>query len=353
MSLEFRFAHSDEYAPVAQFINDHWAKGHIYYRSEPLFRWTFGRPGHWEHEGFSVAVAVTQGELVGVLGGIPFTFNRFGDSARGIWLANYIIREDHRRGPAALRLLSMMRGGEFAATVAFGINPATANIYRVLRGQVLPAAPRHVGVLPECADRMVNLLQIAHPDWTSTAARELAERYAIAQPGIDGPSGSTIPDSWDMVDWKAISVETIGAARDREYLEWRYRQHPIFEYRFLTVAEGQRTGLLVWRLETIHRETSTGREPIDLIGRVVEVLPASEQNARLLLSCFVQQLRAAGAFGADYYGYHGQTSVYLQAAGFRRATVEDADGIPSRFQPLDGKGGSILSAGFWPAGTPA
>jgi hypothetical protein len=51
--------------------------------------------------------------------------------------------------------------------------------------------------------------------------------------------------------------------------------------------------------------------------------------------------------GADFYGYHGETRKWLQELGFRGAQSH-ADGsfIPSRFQPLDGKGGGIMSAIF-------
>src|SRR5205807_1646825 len=63
---------------------------------------------------------------------------------------------------------------------------------------------------------------------------------------------------------------------------------------------------------------------------------------------------AGGAFAADYYCYHGQTRTWLEEAGFA-AIGEGGDrrAVPSRFQPLDGKGGGILSAVFVPEGSPA
>jgi hypothetical protein len=353
MQLEFRYALPDEYPQIAQFIDAHWARNHVYCRNEDLYHWTFSRPGHWDPQGSSVAVALADGELAGILGGIPFTFNRFGDTGKGIWLANYIIREDARRGPAALRLLSMLRGEPFTATMAFGINPATASIYRVLKGQVLPMIPRHFAVLPKAADRMVRLLAIAHPDWPESEARDLAARYTI-EPGAGSAAyGCSIPERWDSSDWKVIATQTAGAARDADYLRWRYVDHPVFRYQLITLAEGERTGLLVWRLETIHQSVDGGRQPVDRIGRLVEFLPCSPDNAAALLGCFWKQLQSADAFGADYYGYHGPSRRLLNEAGFRQASEADADRIPSRFQPLDGKGGGIHSAGFWPQNTAA
>lgn len=50
---------------------------------------------------------------------------------------------------------------------------------------------------------------------------------------------------------------------------------------------------------------------------------------------------------ADFYGYHGQTREWLQEMGFRVSDAHpDGPYFPSRFQPLDGKGGGIMSAIF-------
>ena len=93
-------------------------------------------------------MAEDNGELAGILGGIPFKFNQFGRTSNGMWIVNYVIRPDHRKGSAALQLLSQFRKPEFNPVIAFGINPATSAIYRVLRGQVLDEIPRHFMVLP-------------------------------------------------------------------------------------------------------------------------------------------------------------------------------------------------------------
>src|ERR1700737_4000669 len=139
----FRYARLDEYERVARFIDEHWAADHIYVRSKPLFDWTFRRgPRHWEDGTYSMGLAEDNGELVGILGGIPFTLNVFGEQSKGVWIVNYVVRSDHRRGSAALRLLSIFRREPFRACIAFGINPATSTIYRVLRGQVNDEIPR-------------------------------------------------------------------------------------------------------------------------------------------------------------------------------------------------------------------
>lgn len=355
MALDFRFARLDEYPAISLFLHEYWAQNHVYCRQRDLFDWTFRRSEHWEPDSYSFAVAEDKGELAGILGGIPFNFNQFGRTSNGMWIVNYVIRPDHRKGSAALQLLSQFRKPEFNPVIAFGINPATTAIYRVLRGQVLDEIPRHFMVLPGAEDRMAGLLRIAYPDWTAERARDLASAFVVR--GLPQPSAETsplIPRTWDAEEWPAIAERTIGAARDSAYLTWRYRKHPIFEYRFITCRDGNRAGLAVWRLETIRRQTPEGRVGVDQIGRLVEFLPVSTANGEDLIASFVRELHDAGALGADFYGYHGATRCLLRQFGFREASCHpDGRAIPSRFQPLDGKGGGILSAMFLQADVPA
>src|SRR5947209_8872978 len=218
MAATFRYATLDEYPAVSRFLDEHWAKDHIYCRSKALFDWTFRDHGQWEEDGYSVAVAEDQGELVGILGGIPFVLNAFGRKSKAVWIANYVIRPDHRRGTTALQLLSMFRRPPFQAVIAFGINPATSVIYRVLRGQVLPEIPRHFVVLPGAGERMVQLLTTAYPDWTRERALALAESLELKRlPESHVAFSDAIPPAWDQESAATFAAATVGAERSLQY----------------------------------------------------------------------------------------------------------------------------------------
>lgn len=348
MSVSMRYARSDEYPQISTFLDEFWAKEHVYVRTRSLFDWTFHRSTHWNPDQYSFAVAEDETGLTGILGGIPFTFNRFGKTSQGVWIVNYVIRPDHRKGPAALQLLGTFRKPEFDPVIAFGINPATSAIYRVLRGRVLPEIPRLVMILPEAQNRFAALLTVAHPEWSHSRANEMASFFTSGfRDSGRVHAQSELPTNWDEVDWPEIAQTTVGAARNSEFLKWRYLDHPNFEYKFVSVPEGDRYGLLVWRLEMIQRNTENGRVNFDRIGRLVEFLPVSDSNAEKLVSAFVRDLRESGGFAADFYSFHGPARQYLQNVGFTPTAMHsEGDAIPSRFQPLDGKGGGILSAMF-------
>lgn len=355
MPIDFRYAHPQDYERISKFLDEYWAKDHIYVRSRPLFDWTFQRRNLWPEDGYSFAVGEVHGELVAILGGIPFQFNEFGKKSTGVWIVNYVVRPDYRKGSTALQLLSMFRRPPFSPVIAFGINPATSSIYRILRGEVLKEIPRHFLVMPGAQERMRNLLQIAHPDFGKDRISSLASAFELTHvPNPPATYAATLSEDWDRQDWSHFACHLVGAARDLDFLSWRYLKHPQLRYRFLTIPDGSRSGLIVWRLEMIQRSTEGRRVDVDRIARIVEFLPVSRKNAHDLFALFLEKAAAADAFAADYYSYHGPSRHWIEEMGFC-STDKHPEGnlIPSRFQPLDGKGGGILSAMFTHEGTPA
>lgn len=345
MPVEFRYATFGDYRRISKFLDEYWAKDHVYVRMPELFEWTFARRNLWDRDGYSFALAEDKDEVVGILGGIPVVFNCLGRLSRGAWLGNYMVRPDYRGGTVAVRLLSMFSSDQELIATS-GLNPAVSPFLQALRWRVLGNFPRHFCVLPHAVGRMSNVLRLTYPDWQADRCHALARFLGLRDlPRTTLQAENTLPPSWDRYDWPEIASRTIGAGRDLAYLNWRYTEHPCFDYRFLAVPEGQRTGLAVWRLETIRMATDRGFEEVDSIGRLVEFLPVSRDNSKQLLSVFLQELQKADVLGADYYGYYGETRTWLRECGLREVEAHpDGQAIPTRFQPLDGKSGTILNA---------
>jgi hypothetical protein len=97
----------------------------------------------------------------------------------------------------------------------------------------------------------------------------------------------------------------VGACRDEEFIAWRYRNHPRFEY---TVLEG----FAAYRL--------AGN-----VLRVVDFLGDEE-----LAQEVADAGRRAGAAFAEFTCHSAAYGAPLEAVGFRRARR-----LPARFHPLD------------------
>src|SRR5687767_15640327 len=104
MAVDCRFADFHEYDRAREFLDAHWSPNHAYVRMPGLFEWTFGRKNLWDRDAYSFALAEDRGTIVGILGGIPFLFNSLGTESRGVWLVNFMLRPEYRRGAAALQL---------------------------------------------------------------------------------------------------------------------------------------------------------------------------------------------------------------------------------------------------------
>ncbi len=228
----------------------------------------------------------------------------------------------------ALQLLSSFRKPEFSAVVAFGINPATVAIYQVLRGQVLPEIPRHFLVLPHQGERMACALKLAYPDWSDERAASLISAFELKElPVAPLQIGHALPATWDERDWPAHAARTHRRSPRRGFPYLALQESSRFRVQVPHRAGREEERLAVWRLETIRTETPHGRKDVDRIGRLVEFLPASPANAQALFGAFVAELDRAGAMGADFYGYHGETRKLLQDLGFNGASVH-----PGRFR---------------------
>lgn len=354
MAVTFRFAKSTDYPSIQEFLHQHWESNHVYVRMPEMFEWTFGKSHFLVDEPYSVILAEDKGELVGFLGGIPFVLNEHGKQKRGVWLANYLLRSDYRKGTLGFQLLNMFRNNRNNAVVSFGLSPATIPIYRILKADVLMDMPRHFMLFSHARHRMERFLQVAHPEWSHEKKDSLIKAFTAPRlPSKAVESSHGLPEEWDKQGWSLLAPQTVGCARNGAYLRWRFVNHPCFEYRIIAVdIEGQ-IGLAIWRLETIRGTSQQGQEDLEKIGRLVEFLAPSKDIATRLWDAYVSQLLAADVLGTDYYGFHGQTGKWLREMGF--CCVDDhPDGhaIPSRFQPLDGRGGPLVSAVFLDADIP-
>jgi hypothetical protein len=177
----------------------------------------------------------------------------------------------------------------------------------------------------------------------------IANALLAAPARTASPASFTPPEieDWNTRSWASLRLEMTGAARDGAYLHWRYVQHPSFQYHFVQIGDtqGGGIGLLVWRLEIIRHKIGDQLHEVARIGRIVEFLPTSQDNAAELLSHLWTVLDAAGAVGCDCYLYHGKFGQWLADAGLHRLDLHpDGNAVPSRFAPLDAAGGQIRSA---------
>jgi len=308
-----------------------------------MFEWMFRRQEHWSGSGYSFAVAFADGNPIGQLGGVPFHFNRFGESGTGIWTANWSIKPEARKGATAIELLLEFQRRDMQLVMLFGMNPMLHPIMKGIKYHTVESLPRFWIVFEDRREEFRRLMAQSYPDWSQSRIDQLTRRLTVLPPVSARPDVvRNIPRDWDDTTWKILSGRMVGAARTAEYLQWRYAEHPVYDYRFVTIENDDGPGLAVWRREEIEQKAANN---LGAVGRIMEILAPTSRCAQSLIGCLCADLWASDVFAADYMGYSGEAGEALLGSGFKLVETEtDGAMIPCRFQPIDTKMTTLHSA---------
>jgi GNAT superfamily N-acetyltransferase len=330
----------DEVAALQRFIDEYWRRGHVLARDEVLLRWQYGRRQDlgepWP--GPTVLLAKDDQRIVGMLGLIGMQCNVYGTVVPGAWMAILLSIPQARKKGVGLRLLESLRAMGHEAIFVLGINDQVKEIYRRLGYEILDDMPRWVAVVNP--RRAAALAAVGSPGIGREAAFDSFEK-SRCPPASEAPwphEGIAVAEwtdrfgqAWDVC-WSAyFAPNLMGTNRDSAYLNWRYMDHPSFQYRCCVARRGDTgriLGLAVFRIEQI-------RDRSDRVLRLVEFLAAPSAGPPLARSVWEASAAAEVAF-ADFYCTSPRIAAPLEEVGFRREGHNTlAPILPCRLQPLE------------------
>jgi len=331
----------DEVSELRRFIDEYWRRGHILARDEALLRWQYAqrRGRHADRPGPTVLLAKEDGRIVGMLGLILSEMNVRGKALPGAWLAVWLTLPEVRKHGVGLKLLDAawnLAGCE--AVFVIGINEHVKRIYAGLGYEILDDVPRYVaaGDSKRAAALMLAIDANADAGGVEAHCRQIAihqveideggaEVEAVAHPGL-------FDADWDAAWAQRFAPALIGTNRDSTYLNWRYVNHPSFDYECRVARDarsGELHGLTAFRVEQIR-----GRG--ERVLRIVEFL-ATPEGGPPLARAVAEAMRRHDVVFADFYCTCEKMAAPLEAVGFR---VESHEGerpvLPCRLQPLEG-----------------
>lgn len=331
----------DEVADLRRFIGEHWRRGHILARDEALLRWQYDPRRSRDEKnwpGPTILLAKEDGRIVGMLGLILSEMNVRGQALPGAWLAVWLSLPEVRKHGVGLKLLdAAWKPPGCEAVFVIGINEQVKRIYAGLGYEILDDVPRYVAVGdPRRAAALMLSIDAnadagsveAHCDEIIVSENQTHEGNrqveAVAHPGL-------FDADWDAAWAQRFAPALIGTNRDSTYLNWRYVNHPSFDYECRVARDarsGELHGLAVFRVEQIR-----GRG--EQVLRVVEFL-ATPEGGPPLAGAVAEAMRRHDVVFADFYCTCGKMATPLEAVGFR---VESHEGerpvLPCRLQPLE------------------
>lgn len=326
--MEIRLFRINEIELLMKSIDQLWAKNHILSRDVNLLKYMFydnpNRDLITDKEHLTFLGAWIDGQVIGLLGVMPFIFNDRGKKGLACTLANWIVHPEYRTSGAGLALINYVQNFKPSMILAMGLSDEAAKLYKLMRWSYIEDVPRWIGILNK------NIVVKTLLNGDSSPLRYVSSLQEVEVLSMDTCEEvfELDEESWNQFLTKHFANNTLGVNRDYTFLNWRYFSHPSFEYRkFVCRNDNEINGLMIVRIELIQGKYK--------IGRIVEFI-ASDQDSSILLANKLISLDPEILF-FDFYCFSSVSTWGLENIGFKRVFNSNKDPymLPTRFQPVD------------------
>jgi GNAT superfamily N-acetyltransferase len=290
---------------------------YILSRDPAFLRWQFG-PTPGSSADHHVIIALVDDRIRGCIGYIPIDLTVGGRQMRAAWAANWMVDQSVRRlglGPLLVRDLVK----RFEVTLALGGNSDAHDLLPRMGWTDFGMLHRYVAVIdPRAAARLTESNTLDWPVEPMPA-------------GYGRPPAARVPRFHDDVTafWdEGFGSTMAGTRRSAAYLNWRYADHPTFEYRMFELrCDGRIQGFGVSRIEAV-------RDSDVRVARILELV-GDRDRPQALLSAMLDDARDSGAAVVDFFCSSARMDQVLADAGFLQSRMAPAAEIPILFQPID------------------
>lgn len=320
--LPIRFIKKSELGKLLAFNGKEYGAGHILTNKKYL-DWQFGSFPKQSSFFSILGLFNKRDELLGVLGLNFLDFNFFGRSLTGTSLANLMIKKELRNlGFGAFLLEKAIALNDLA--VDHGLNKNSVSLFGSFGWQINDLA-KHIFIInPAKSARL-------------TGRKNISFRSSIIKKPIKGDkskfffrktekSEKALDEFWQ----KAKPDYPITVQRTSPYLNWRYFNHPFFNYRFFTAKAKAKAkakaieGFIVLRIE---------RALNYKVARIVDLV-AQGTAQDFLLQKSIEYCKDQKIDFIDYY-FSGKFHLSaLKRAGFINGQKGKYNYLPTLFSPI-------------------
>lgn len=235
-SIVIDFAYKLEFttSEITEFISKNWLRQTLL-SNNSFYEWQFKQPVDNKSLDYSILV-ISENKIVGFLGLNKRTFFLNRGKLNGAELTTWIINEEYRKKGLAKPMLQFIQNN---FDVAYGANITIDALKVYLR----------LGFyFIKEIDRVFKILSF-----------DKIKKIGVVEPTIrkifkNTPIKKT---SYKLIDYNSVVINKkfySGFDRSIEHLEWRYKKHPYYEYKFLEVYNETEGIYVVFRTENINEE---------------------------------------------------------------------------------------------------
>src|SRR3989338_9345583 len=297
-------------------------------QDRPFFQWQYEKNPDNRSGVASFKILLAKDKLLGFLGMIPQPVKVFDKVYnKGGALCNLMIDESCRALGLGLFLMRSVTD-EYDVLWGTGFNPRTGPMYEKMGGWKLMGNFNHyVKVLSEkkVGDVVGEKFVVSKRTQASRSGNIVVRNY--------GRFGNDADRFWDEVS----SRYPITVVRSSKYLNWRYNEHPFFDYKILHALDGDELrGYIVYRLEE-----STGSAITLRVGHILDLIAVKGIERDLIIETEKNLIDA----GADLIDYHSTGLFHHNAfigSGYHHGDEHPYTKIPLYFNPIDiGRGDQV------------
>ncbi len=291
----------DEIPKLMRFINDKfWKRDHILAKNREFFDWQFV-----DDDQVNVFIGIDEeaDKIYGMLGIIPCSHLPKPDVTGCMWLS--IKSENPVLGMDILNIALKEMNARYAYSP--GLTKKARRIYSLQGGT--PIAMDHYYRLGDKDEYRIALIRnksIPSVIDTGCIIRELTTMDEVRGILSENDLKKSIP------------------VKDYRYIEHRYMDHPVYNYRFLGVFDPDDNGSTVLVIREIEQNAALMCKIVDCLGPAEPLIHAGY--------ALNQRIKDRGYEYMDIYSYGVDTSIY-EKMGFVRRGEEHDNIIPNYFHP--------------------
>lgn len=305
----------EEYESLKRFYDKNYYPGYILSNKE-LFSWMF------KNNGGCVATLWYNDEIVAHQGHVPVVFTDGINDYKGFISASTMVDALYRRKG----LMSYLRGNvqdRYQMAVSIGGSAQGVALYSAMGYKLYGDLIRLIAIVDP-----KKCLGIAKNAETLKRTVELNSEKNGSVRFID--NFKDISEELDLLRHKVLPPKTyFGVKRDAEFLDWRYTDHPIFEYqRFGLWQKGGLGAVIVFRHEFIAEANQT-------TIRITELLGEEKALGQLIKATVLTEEIAKNTGWIDWFCANKKISESIKSLGFKSPEELAPAEIPILCNPID------------------